>query len=86
MSVPDDWRLTGQERYLAGVKLRRAKWNAPRPEWDHDHCDFCWARFMSDPLPGVLQEGYTTEDGHHWICPTCFNDFREHFGWQIEAG
>ena len=41
---------------------------------------------MSDPQPNVLQEGYTTEDGYHWICPTCFNDFREHFGWQIEAG
>ena len=67
----DDWRLSGQERYLTGVSLQWADWHPPRPEWDHDHCEFCWAKFV-DPAfsewharvaredPKVLTEGYAT--------------------------
>jgi len=31
----------------------------------------------------MLQEGYCTLDEYHWICPECFRDFREMFGWQV---
>ena len=43
--------------------------------WEHDHCEFCWAKFM-DPAyseehraaveadPAILTEGYTTTDEH----------------------
>ncbi len=43
--------------------------------WEHDHCEFCWAKFM-DPTfspasreqvaadPEILTEGYTTTAAH----------------------
>lgn len=75
----DDWRLRGQEKYLSNKDLFLRQWKAPRPDWDHDHCEFCWAKF-SDAVD-VLHEGYTTEDNYYWICPDCYNDFKELFGW-----
>ena len=39
--------------------------------------------------PDVLTHGYTTTAAHeqgadyHWICKPCFNDFAEHFHWQV---
>jgi len=80
MPAPDDdWRLQGQERYLHGAAFHRAFYRAPRPEWDHDHCKFCYAKFMEGAIPDTLQQGYTTDDEKHWVCPTCFDDFRERF-------
>jgi hypothetical protein len=80
----DDWRLTGQERYLQGVSLQLARWKADRPGWDHDHCEFCWAKFGGQELPGALQVGYKTADGYRWICQNCFSDFQQRFGWRVE--
>jgi hypothetical protein len=70
-----DWRLMGQEAYLLGVELVRKPYRAPSDTWEHDHCSFCWAKFM-DPAhsaehaaavaedPDLLIEGYTTTDTH----------------------
>jgi len=84
MAEVEDWRLNGQERYLGRAVLHWAKWHRPRPAWDHDHCAFCWAKFMDEPHPDVFRAGYTTPDKYHWICSACFRDFRELFGWQVE--
>ena len=84
MAAPDDWRLTGQERYLVNAVLHWAEWHKPRPEWDHDHCEFCFAKFMEESCPEALHAGYTTPDNYRWICPTCFEDFREQFGWELK--
>jgi hypothetical protein len=68
-------------------------------EWDHDHCEFCWTKFMAanypperrewrDRRPEILAAGYTlAEPGARriWICPTCFHDFRDHFGWTVTS-
>jgi hypothetical protein len=78
-----DWRLRGQERFLKGALLHRARYVRPRPDWDHDHCAFCWAKFMEEDLPGVLHCGYTTEDEYYWICEQCFNDFKALFQWTV---
>jgi hypothetical protein len=96
MTTNDDWRLRGQEDYLQGVTLRwkqyagQPNWN---PEWDHDHCEFCWAKFMDADLPDVLRTGYTNTEqvihgkvrpeGGCWICPGCFEDFHERFSWKV---
>jgi hypothetical protein len=70
-----DWRLTGQEEYLFGAELARKPYKARSAAWEHDHCEFCWAKFI-DPTfsaehramverdPEVLTEGYTTTDAH----------------------
>jgi hypothetical protein len=63
-----DWRLQGQEKYLKGITLQGKVYEQLSPDWDHDHCDFCWAKFMDRDLPEVLREGYVTFDDHHWIC------------------
>jgi|SRR6516165_2749618 hypothetical protein len=80
----DDWRLQGQEQYLQGAVLQRASWKRPRPDWDHDHWEFCWAKFMEEDLPEVLHDGYTNADRSRWICTSCLEDFRERFQWHIE--
>ncbi|NIP60903.1 MAG: hypothetical protein GWM92_20790 [Gemmatimonadetes bacterium] len=77
-----DWRLTGQERYLRGVPLERLRFSRAEPERDHDHCEFCWAKFgRGGRGEKTLDIGYTTLDRAHWICPRCFEDFRHRFGW-----
>lgn len=83
-AASDDWRLTGQERYLAGAKLVRRKYAARSTHTDHDHCEFCGAKFMDDGAPSALTEGYSTDDCYRWVCDTCFADFRERFGWLSE--
>src|SRR5688572_1093398 len=57
----DDWRLQGQERYLSNAILFWRPWRESRPGWDHDHCEFCWAKFAAFNLPDILHEGYTTD-------------------------
>ena len=82
MIEKDDWRLRGQERFLSGKTLYLRKWRSPEKDWDHDHCQFCWEKFSDSP--DTLHEGYTTEDNRHWICPTCYNDFKEMFQWKVK--
>jgi hypothetical protein len=88
-----DWRLTGQHKYLTGVTLRLRKWWASRPpaeggELDHDHCDFCWRHFgdhVFEDDPDTQLEGLATDNGSHWICRECFEDFKDRFGWVVEG-
>lgn len=81
----DDWRLRGQEKYLARVRLvyRRYRRNPINSSWDHDHCEFCWATFKVEDIPDVLHEGYSTLDEYRWICTPCFTDFRDRFEWEV---
>lgn len=70
--TPDDWRLVGNE-WLVHLELTRKSYARWSEEWDHDHCIFCWAKFM-DPNaspevrkwmadhPKVLSEGYATTE------------------------
>jgi hypothetical protein len=80
----DDWRLTGQEQWLTGVVLHRARWVRPREDWDHDHCEFCWKKIW-DRASGddEVDVGYETEDDSRWVCDDCFSDFKERFLWSV---
>jgi hypothetical protein len=93
MIEKDDWRIRCQANYLTGIKLKYGPYRLKSREWDHDHCEFCWAKFIdrNDWQTGgyeipkdYLTEGYHSEDQHWWICPRCFEDFREMFGWIVE--
>jgi hypothetical protein len=70
-----DWRLGGQDRYLRGAALVWKPYHAWSETWEHDHCSFCWAKFMDpnfsdaarqliEENPEVLTEGYTTTAEH----------------------
>ena len=83
MQEENDWRLTGQEKYLKGVPLWRKRYVRYSESWEHDHCEFCWAKFMVEDYPDVLHEGYATEDNYRWICEQCFEDFKDLFGWKV---
>jgi hypothetical protein len=83
MREPNDWRLTNQERYLRDVTLSWEAYSPASPENDHDHCEFCFSKFMISPTPDTLHEGYATPDKYRWICRTCFDDFLDLFGWQV---
>jgi len=78
-----DPRLTNQAKFLAGKTLAFRQWSSPRPGWDHDHCAFCWVKLAGSEVPGALHEGYATPNGEHWVCASCFADFRAMFQWQV---
>jgi hypothetical protein len=78
---PNDWRLTNQQDYLHGRKWTWKEYRAPSPSWDHDHCCFCWAKFMEANYLDTLQEGFSTQDDYYWVCRRCFADFKEIFDW-----
>jgi len=80
-----DWRIRNQSACLRHVRLVFSAWTAPQPEVDHDHCEFCLSKFADECLiPDALHAGYSTLDRRHWVCPTCFADFREQFEWCME--
>lgn len=78
----NDWRLQGQEKYLSGERLCFKQYVERSSDTDHDHCEFCWAKF-SDSIPGSLTQGYTTLDSYRWICEPCYSDFKEEFRWIV---
>lgn len=85
MHDPNDWRLNGQDRYLPkGAVWFLRPYLPANPRNDHDHCEFCAAKFMRDGAHGTLAEGWTTPDRDRWICKVCFGDFRERFDWRME--
>jgi len=82
--APDDWRRQGQELYLKGATLTFKKYATQKDAWDHDHCEFCGAKFMEPGNDGALTEGYATEDNYRWVCTQCFEDFKGEYRWNVE--
>ena len=82
----DDFRLRDQARYLLGASLTRRTYVPPRQDWDVAHCAFCLAPFVDPARPQALREGLVTLDGRHWVCPSCFEDFRLAFGFREVPG
>ncbi len=74
-----DWRFQGQDKYLMHVQLMFSKFDGA--ERNHDHCGFCSEKFSEDN--DDLHEGYCTLNKYHWICESCFNDFKEIFKWTV---
>jgi len=81
VQAKDDWRRQGQEKYLNNIKLIAKDYHHFRDECEHDHCEFCGAKFSNQKED--LNMGYSTEDGYYWICIDCFNDFSIEFNWEI---
>jgi len=74
----NDWRLTNQMNYLHQKKLIKSAFKPYREGWKHEHCSFC-----SERIDGSTTLAYSTEDGYHWICPECFEDFKTMFEWEV---
>ena len=93
MIEKDDWRLTagpvrGHEKALKNIPLYYIQFQPISEQWDHEHCVFCWEKFYQHEE--CLREGYCTkpqnERDAYWICPECYTDFREMFGWTLKKG
>jgi len=82
MDLSKDPRITDQMDYLMDVPLRHRRWFQPQENWDHDHCEFCWKTLDAS----TEEPAYCTEDCDSWICPDCYNDFKEAFGWTLLEG
>jgi len=76
-----DWRLQGQESFLQNVSLKKSIYKKYRNNWEHDHCEFCGSKFSENKED--LNSGYVTLDNYHWICESCFQDFKEKFHWTV---
>jgi len=83
MSSENDWREMGQERYLKGISLTWKKYTATPENEDHNHCEFCFKKFMEIVGEDILTEGYASKDNKHWVCKQCFTDFKEEYKWKI---
>ena len=90
-STNSDWRLTGQDQYLKGTSLwlRAFKIKAGKDDWDHEHCEFCWQKIVTrekikEYEAEVISDAYTNENEMRWICPKCFEDFKEQFEWKLQ--
>ena len=49
---------------------------------------FCWVHFgdhVFEDDPETQFEGWVSWDGTHWVCGSCFEDFRERFDFQVET-
>ncbi len=78
-----DWRLRCQKEYLYGATLVHQSYKPGVLFNDHDHCAFCMDKFGLQK--DDLKIGYSTEDNYHWICPQCYNDFKEQFKWVLKT-
>lgn len=78
----DDWRLTNKEKYLKNKLLLYQNYKNRTTSTDHDHCEFCFDKFSEDSHD--ISMGYCTEDNYYWICPSCYNDFKEFFQWKLK--
>ncbi|MDQ2787503.1 MAG: hypothetical protein M3Y58_21145 [Chloroflexota bacterium] len=98
-----DWRWQpGQRVWLSGRTLHHHRYRTFGPTWDHDHCYFCWRKFMDPSEPTskpewfisgeIATEGYATTafderpDDYYWICDDCFHDFDPFFHWEVIEG
>ena len=86
MIEQDDWRLhVGNKPELyASLTWSFKKWTQTRPHWNHDHCEFCQIKLSDSEIDEVMHEGWTDNDEYHWICVTCFNDFRDLYRWKVK--
>lgn len=77
--------------WLKGVRLKREMYKPSTPNWGHDSCEFCFAKFAEkEEVPDALHEGYASKDipkrkdGYYWICENCFKEFRNTYKWKVD--
>lgn len=78
----DDWRLLSanpetRKHFLHRLFDRTICYD------DYDQCDFCYHCFDEEDEAHPETAYYCTDTGS-WVCETCFQDFKDHFGWTAE--
>lgn len=80
--ITKDWRWGNQKKYMDDIVIVHRKYSEKETKNNHDHCEFCWATLGLDVPDNV--DSYCTEDEYRWICPECYNDFKEYFKWTLK--
>jgi len=65
MNTPEElrqYKIKRLERLRASTFVF-ADYTPPSTEWEHDHCEGCWAKFALSDQPGTLHRGYLTTIG-----------------------
>lgn len=83
--MEEDWRIEAGGDEVRGRAFAFRSYTPPRPDWDHDHCELCGAKFMQGGAHGSLAEGFATPcDGSpgsfSWACESCWNDLNATLG------
>ena len=87
MSQESDWRLqSGGGPLVEGRTFTWKLWHAPKPSWDHDHCELCGQKLTDLKLPDSRAEGYADECEYYWLCAQCALDFRDTLHLRIVGG
>lgn len=62
MSSEAEWKQQQLDQLepLRGLMFQLTEYVAPSADWDHDHCEGCWATLASFDAPEILHEGYFT--------------------------
>ena len=72
---------------LHGIAWLWATWSPDGD--DHDHCLICHDAAFSESYDGDLREGWRSTESNWespgWLCHTCFDRFRKHFGWRVTS-
>jgi hypothetical protein len=82
----DDAWIIAREKLIRSKNLHWSRYTQPSPDWDHDHCEFCFRRF-AEPSAGYndsVETGYTTPDRFNWICRGCVEKYKDRFNWVVE--
>lgn len=77
IDIETDWRIMGQEGYLMNDTLEYRKYLKSMCFEDFTQCEFCWDTFEEG------EKVYWSPKERVWVCKECYNDFKEHFKWEV---
>ena len=66
--------------YLYKLELKHALF-ASKNRNDHAHCELCWNKISGNETD--IHDGYVDADRIYWICPDCYQDFKDLFHWTL---
>ncbi|MGA7522801.1 MAG: hypothetical protein WBW84_09970 [Acidobacteriaceae bacterium] len=91
--LPGRWKSDGA--FWNGTPFVWKRWDKFRPDWTHDHCNFCFACICNhrDRFPetdpgdrGCYRHAWYAEKEprvYIWVCRTCFKRVRDELGWSV---
>jgi len=79
----DDWRLlVGYDSGVNNLDFQHRLFDRTISIEDFDLCEYCHKSFDEDEKHPI--HAYYCQRRHFWVCETCFQDFKDHFGWTAE--
>ena len=63
--APDDWRRMRQEDYLTGLAFTLTDYKVYSANWDHDHCEFCFKKFLDPSYADWMRDALAKPSDDH---------------------